>query len=80
MRRGEGTEREERREKRGERREERGEKIEERREDDPGPKFPDWCRTWDVIISAMHVSSGCIRVCRSYHLFGTAASKCSIIW
>ena len=54
------------RERRGERRERRGEKREERRQDDPGPKFPDWCRVWGVIILAMYVSRVRIRIRRSY--------------
>ena len=51
---------EKRTERKGERREQRGEKREkrkeERRQDDPGPKFPHWCRTWGVVIFAMYVS------------------------
>ena len=60
-----GEEREDRREKRGEKREGRGEEGErrgkrgeekaeerERREDDPGPKFPDWCRALGFVIFA----------------------------
>ena len=56
-----GERREERREERGkergEKREERREKRgQERKEDDPGPKYPNWFRAWGVIILAVHVS------------------------
>ena len=63
--------REEKREKRDERREKR----EERRQDDPGPKFPDWCRAWGVIIFAMYVSRVRMRVRGSYQVFYLAASR-----
>ena len=66
---GRGDRREEREERRegGERREERERREEkrksreERRQNDPGPKFPDWCRAWGVIF-AMYVSRFRIRV------------------
>ena len=61
-----GERREERRERREERQRERGERREERRQDDPGPKFPDWCRAWGVIIFAMYVPRVRIRVRGSY--------------
>ena len=63
--------REERRERREERRESREEKRnwrEDRREDDPRPKFPDWCHSWSVIIFATYVSRVCIPVCGSYQV------------
>ena len=58
--RGEEGGEQERRERREKRRERKGERSEDRRgkrrEDDPGPKFPDWFRAWGVIILAMYVS------------------------
>ena len=62
--------REERGEERGERREERreGRGEKERREDDPGPKFLDWCHTWGAILFAMDVSRVCIRARGSYQV------------
>ena len=57
----------ERREKRESRREDRTERR-ERREDDPGLKFPDWCRAWGVVILAMYVSRVCARVSGSYQV------------
>ena len=51
------------------RREEKRKRREERRQDDPGPKLPDSCRAWGVIIFAMYVSRVRIRVRGSYEFF-----------
>ena len=41
----------------------------ERRQDDPGPKLPDWSRAWSVMIFAIYVSRVRIRVRGSYQFF-----------
>ena len=56
--------------RREEKKEKKEERREERRQDDPGPKFPDWCRAWGVTIFAMYASRVRIWVRGSYQVSG----------